>query len=81
MGQIGVSNSKGLIVYGKKADFHVLTEMAPVYVGHDKYYYLDGGFESWEDAGRNKVSAKAIGEDIVTTSVQAVIDGIRNNFV
>ncbi|MFB5607613.1 MAG: alpha-isopropylmalate synthase regulatory domain-containing protein, partial [Candidatus Nitrosomaritimum yanchengensis] len=30
-----------------------------------------------EDAGRNKVSAKAIGEDIVTTSVQAVIDGIN----
>ena len=30
-----------------------------------------------EDAARNKVSAKAIGEDIVTTSVQAVIDGIN----
>ncbi|MGD2107197.1 MAG: alpha-isopropylmalate synthase regulatory domain-containing protein, partial [Nitrosopumilaceae archaeon] len=30
-----------------------------------------------EDADRNKVSAKAIGEDIVTTSVQAVIDGIN----
>ncbi len=30
-----------------------------------------------EDASRNKVSAKAIGEDIVTTSVQAVIDGIN----
>jgi len=30
-----------------------------------------------EDASRNKASAKAIGEDIVTTSVQAVIDGIN----
>ncbi len=30
-----------------------------------------------EDADRNKVSAKCIGEDIVTTSVQAVIDGIN----
>ena len=30
-----------------------------------------------EDADRNKVSAKSIGEDIVTTSVQAVIDGIN----
>jgi 2-isopropylmalate synthase len=30
-----------------------------------------------EDADRNKVSAKSIGADIVTTSVQAVIDGIN----
>ncbi len=30
-----------------------------------------------EDAARNKVSAKAVGEDIVTTSVEAVIDGIN----
>jgi hypothetical protein len=30
-----------------------------------------------EDANRNKVSSKAVGEDIVTTSVQAVIDGIN----
>ncbi len=52
LGQIGVSNDKGLIVYGKKADFHVLTEMSPVYVGHDQYYYLDGGFEAWEDADK-----------------------------
>jgi len=58
LGQIGVSNDKGLIVYGKKADFHVLTEMSPVYVGHDKYYYLDGGFESWEDAGQ-KIETEA----------------------
>ena len=30
-----------------------------------------------EDAKGNKASAKSIGEDIVTTSVQAVIDGIN----
>lgn len=30
-----------------------------------------------EDEARNKVSAKATGEDIVTTSVKAVIDGIN----
>ena len=30
-----------------------------------------------EDATGNKASAKAVGEDIVTTSVQAVIDGIN----
>ncbi|MEK6980859.1 MAG: alpha-isopropylmalate synthase regulatory domain-containing protein, partial [Thermoproteota archaeon] len=30
-----------------------------------------------EDAQGNSVSAKSIGEDIVTTSVQAVIDGIN----
>lgn len=30
-----------------------------------------------EDADKNKVTAKAIGEDIVTTSVKAVIDGIN----
>jgi len=32
---------------------------------------------SVEDAQGNRVSAKAVGEDIVTTSVQAVIDGIN----
>lgn len=31
-----------------------------------------------EDESRNKVAAKAIGEDIVTTSVKAVIDGINH---
>ncbi len=30
-----------------------------------------------EDASRNKASAKVVGEDIVTTSVKAVIDGIN----
>lgn len=53
LGQIGVSNSKGLIVYGKKADFHVLTEMSPVYVGLDSYYYLDGGYEAWVAADKD----------------------------
>ena len=32
---------------------------------------------SVEDAQGNIVSAKSVGEDIVTTSVQAVIDGIN----
>ena len=32
---------------------------------------------SVEDAQGNRVSAKSVGEDIVTTSVQAVIDGIN----
>ncbi|HIE46416.1 MAG TPA: 2-isopropylmalate synthase, partial [Nitrosopumilus sp.] len=32
---------------------------------------------SVEDAQGNRVSSKSIGEDIVTTSVQAVIDGIN----
>ena len=32
---------------------------------------------SVEDAQGNRVSSKAVGEDIVTTSVQAVIDGIN----
>lgn len=52
LGQIGVSNDKGLIVYGKQADFHVLAEMAPVYVGLQKYYYLDGGYETWVKDGK-----------------------------
>ena len=30
-----------------------------------------------EDARGNSISAKSVGEDIVTTSVQAVIDGIN----
>jgi len=33
---------------------------------------------SVEDAQGNRVSAKSVGEDIVTTSVQAVIDGINH---
>ena len=32
---------------------------------------------SVEDAQGNRVSSKSVGEDIVTTSVQAVIDGIN----
>jgi len=32
---------------------------------------------SVEDGHGNRVSAKSVGEDIVTTSVQAVIDGIN----
>ena len=73
LGQIGVSNNKGLIVYGKKADFHVLTEMSPVYIGHDKYYYLDGGFEAWEDAQKT-VESKANEPKPATFTVKEVRD-------
>jgi len=71
LGQIGVSNDKGLIVYGKKADFHVLTEMSPVYVGHDKYFYMDGGFETWEDADK-EVQTEANEPKAATFTVKEV---------
>ena len=34
-----------------------------------------------EDARGNIISSKSIGEDIVTTSVQAMVDGINQNNV
>ena len=71
LGQIGVSNSKGLIVYGKKADFHVLTEMSPVYVGLDNYNYLDGGFNAWVDADK-KVQTKSNKPKAATFKVKEV---------
>lgn len=57
LGQIGLSNDKGLIIYGEKGDFHVCVEMAPVFVGVEKFYYLDGGFEDWAEGGREVETA------------------------
>lgn len=52
LGQIGLDNKKGLIVYGQKADFHVTVEMAPIYVGVKEFCYLDGGYEAWVADGK-----------------------------
>ena len=53
LGQIGLDNSKGLIIYGKKADYHVAIEQLPVYLGvKEFYYYLDGGYEAWVKEGK-----------------------------
>lgn len=58
LGQIGVTSKKGLIVYGKKADYHVVCEMGAIYVGLDNYFYLDGGFEAWK-AANQKIQTEA----------------------
>lgn len=71
LGQIGVSNDKGLIVYGRTGDFHVLTEMSPVFVGLDKYYYMDGGFGAWEDADK-EIQTEANEPQPATFNVQKV---------
>jgi thiosulfate/3-mercaptopyruvate sulfurtransferase len=52
LGQIGLDNSKGLIIYGKKADYHVAVEQLPIYVGVKEFYYLDGGYEAWVKEGK-----------------------------
>ena len=52
LGQMGLDNSKGLIIYGKKADYHVAIEQLPVYLGVKEFYYLDGGYEAWVKEGK-----------------------------
>ncbi|MHB9099478.1 MAG: rhodanese-like domain-containing protein, partial [Syntrophales bacterium] len=47
LGQIGLDNSKGLIIYGTKGDYHVTCEQIPIWLGVRQYYYLDGGYEAW----------------------------------
>ncbi|MBE0602319.1 MAG: sulfurtransferase [Deltaproteobacteria bacterium] len=52
LGQMGLDNSKGLIIYGKKADYHVAIEQLPIYLGVKEFYYLDGGYEAWVKEGK-----------------------------
>ncbi len=55
---IGLTNDKGLIVYGKRGDYHVLCEMLPMYLGVEDYVYLDGGYEAWVAAAGKVESGK-----------------------
>jgi thiosulfate/3-mercaptopyruvate sulfurtransferase len=52
LGQIGMDNNKGLIIYGKKGDYHVALEQLPIYLGVKEFYYLDGGYEAWVKEGK-----------------------------
>lgn len=53
LGQIGLSNDKGLIIYGTKGDYHVTVEQLPLFLGVKEYYYLNGGYEAWvEEVGK-----------------------------
>ncbi|MHB8773091.1 MAG: sulfurtransferase [Syntrophales bacterium] len=52
LGQIGLDNNKGLIIYGKKGDYHVTCEQIAIWLGVKQYYYLDGGYEAWAKAGK-----------------------------
>lgn len=55
---IGLTNAKGLIVYGKKGDYHVAVEQLPLYVGVKEFYYLDGGYEAWTTEGKKTETHK-----------------------
>ena len=55
---IGLTNDKGLIVYGKKGDYHVLCEFYPVFLGVKDFVYLDGGYEAWVAAGEKVEKGK-----------------------
>ncbi len=52
LGQIGLDNSKGLIIYGKKGDYHVAIEQLPIFLGVKEFYYMDGGYEAWVKEGK-----------------------------
>ncbi|HBB16798.1 MAG: hypothetical protein A3J94_10905 [Syntrophus sp. RIFOXYC2_FULL_54_9] len=52
LGQIGLDNNKGLIIYGAKGDYHVTCEQLPIWLGMKQYYYLDGGYEAWVKGGK-----------------------------
>jgi len=52
LGKIGLDNKKGLIIYGKKGDYHVAVEQLPIYLGVKEFYYLDGGYEAWVKDGK-----------------------------
>ena len=58
LGQIGVSNDKGLIIYGTKGDYHVTVEQLPIYVGVKEFCYLDGGYEAWVESGKKVETGK-----------------------
>lgn len=59
LGQIGLDNNKGLIIYGTKGDYHVTCEQMPIWIGVKQYYYLDGGYEAWVKNGK-KVQTDAV---------------------
>lgn len=58
LGQIGVSNDKGLIIYGTKGDYHVAVEQLPIYVGVKDFCFVDGGYEAWTGAGKKVDTGK-----------------------
>jgi thiosulfate/3-mercaptopyruvate sulfurtransferase len=51
LGQIGLDNGKGLIVYGAKGDYSVACDQLPIWLGVKEYYYLDGGYDAWVGSG------------------------------
>lgn len=52
LGMIGINYDKGVIVYGKKGDYHSgLIMMILDYLDHNKAYFLDGGWEKWTSRG------------------------------
>ena len=52
LGMMGINDDKGVIVYGKKGDYHSAVIMMILdYLDHNKAYFLDGGWEKWTSRG------------------------------
>ncbi|KAF0146500.1 MAG: Rhodanese domain-containing protein [Nitrospirae bacterium] len=58
LGQIGLDNNKGLIIYGTKGDYHVTIEQLPIYLGVKEFCFLDGGYEAYEASGKKVETGK-----------------------
>jgi len=52
LGMMGINREKGVIIYGKKGDYHVGVIVQILhYLDHEQTYFLDGGWEKWEASG------------------------------
>lgn len=52
LGMVGITYDKGVVVYGRKGDYHSgLIMMIFDYLDHNKAYFLDGGWENWTSTG------------------------------
>jgi thiosulfate/3-mercaptopyruvate sulfurtransferase len=69
LGQIGLDNNKGLIIYGTKGDPHVAIELLPVYWGVKEFCILDGGYEAWVAAGKKIETGKVTPKPAVFKAV------------
>lgn len=52
LGMMGIDYDKGVIVYGKKGDYHAGSIIQILhYLDHNETYMLDGGWEKWTTSG------------------------------
>ncbi|MBC8198803.1 MAG: sulfurtransferase [Desulfobacterales bacterium] len=88
-GAVGFNYDKGIIVYGKKGDYHgAVIMMVFEYLGLENVYYLDGGWEKWlskrgkRETRVNKAKAvnfkaKNVDHDMYVTT-QEMYDFVQN---